>query len=57
MAYLAREGRSLAPQVYPVPSAIDEEVARRKLAAMNLAIDSLTAAQQAYLRSWREGTA
>jgi adenosylhomocysteinase len=57
VAYLAREGRGLAPQVYPVPSAIDEEVARRKLAAMNLAIDSLTAAQQAYLCSWREGTA
>ena len=57
VAYLAREGRGLVPQVYPVPSAIDEEVARRKLAAMNLAIDSLTEAQQGYLRSWREGTA
>jgi adenosylhomocysteinase len=57
VAYLAREGRSLAPQVYPVPSAIDEEVARRKLAAMHLAIDSLTEAQQAYLGSWQEGTA
>jgi adenosylhomocysteinase len=57
VAYLAREHRTLAAQVYPVPSAIDEEVARLKLAAMHLAIDSLTEAQQRYLSSWQEGTA
>lgn len=57
VSYLAREGRGLSPRVYPVPSDIDEEVARRKLASMNLSIDSLTEAQQSYLSSWREGTA
>jgi len=40
-----------------VPAAIYEEVARLKLAAMHLAIDSLTEAQQRYLSSWQEGTA
>ena len=56
VAYLAREHRALSAQVYPVPAAIDEEVARLKLAAMHLAIDSLTEAQQRYLSSWQEGT-
>lgn len=56
VAYLARAGRSLAAQVYPVPNAIDEKVARLKLAAMNLAIDTLSEAQEKYLASWQDGT-
>jgi adenosylhomocysteinase len=39
-----------------VPLPIDREVARLKLAAMGLAIDHLTAAQQKYLTSWEFGT-
>jgi adenosylhomocysteinase len=39
-----------------VPGKIDDEVARLKLTAMGLAIDSLTAEQRSYLGSWREGT-
>jgi len=31
-------------------------VARLKLAAMGVRIDTLSAEQQAYLASWREGT-
>ncbi|MCS7311588.1 MAG: adenosylhomocysteinase [Acidobacteria bacterium] len=54
--YLARSGRSLAPQVYPVPREIDEQVARLKLAAMGKVIDELTDEQRAYLASWQEGT-
>ena len=34
----------------------DKEVARLKLRAMGVAIDSLTAEQQEYLASWEEGT-
>ncbi|MEK7477489.1 MAG: adenosylhomocysteinase [Candidatus Coatesbacteria bacterium] len=54
--YLAKKARSLKKQVYVVPLAIDREVARLKLAAMGLAIDHLTAAQQKYLTSWEFGT-
>jgi adenosylhomocysteinase len=54
--YLARSGRSLSPQVYPVPREIDEQVARLKLAAMGKVIDELTDEQRAYLASWQEGT-
>lgn len=42
--------------VYPVPDEIDREVARLKLAAMGVEIDTLTAEQEVYLRSWSEGT-
>lgn len=54
--YLVREGRTLTPQVYRVPREVDEEVARLKLAAMGIAIDSLTEEQERYLASWEEGT-
>jgi adenosylhomocysteinase len=42
--------------VHPVPRDIDREVARLKLQAMGVEIDALTAEQEAYLRSWNEGT-
>ncbi|HSE95352.1 MAG TPA: adenosylhomocysteinase [Methylomirabilota bacterium] len=54
--YLQREGRQLERRVYPVPVAIDRDIARLKLASMGVAIDELTAAQQAYLASWTQGT-
>jgi adenosylhomocysteinase len=56
VAHLAQHGAELAHQVHSVPSEIDNEVARLKLAAMDIAIDSLTEEQQRYLRSWQEGT-
>jgi len=43
-------------RVHPVPEDIDREVARLKLAAMGVEIDSLTAEQRKYLTSWEEGT-
>jgi adenosylhomocysteinase len=46
----------LEPKVYPVPKEIDEDVARLKLRAMGVEIDTLTEAQDAYLHSWQEGT-
>ncbi|MFQ6109009.1 MAG: adenosylhomocysteinase [Candidatus Aminicenantales bacterium] len=54
--YLAREGRSLKRRVYPVPREIDEEIARLKLNALGVRIDSLTAEQKKYLSGWEEGT-
>jgi adenosylhomocysteinase len=54
--YMAQNGKSLKPNVYTVPEAIDKEVARLKLAAMNIDIDVLTPAQEKYLASWEEGT-
>jgi adenosylhomocysteinase len=50
-----REER-LAPDVYPVPREIDEEIARLKLAALGVHIDVLTDEQRKYLSSWEEGT-
>jgi adenosylhomocysteinase len=39
--------------VYPVPRDIDHEIARLKLVAMNIEIDTLTEDQQKYLTSWQ----
>jgi adenosylhomocysteinase len=46
----------LSAQVYPVPVEIDKEVARLKLHAMGVEIDTLTAEQDSYLHSWQQGT-
>jgi adenosylhomocysteinase len=54
--YMAKNATSLKPNVYTVPEEIDKEVARLKLAAMNVNIDTLTPAQEKYLASWEEGT-
>jgi len=49
-------GQNLAPGVYDVPEAIDTEVARLKLASMDIDIDALTPDQEEYLSSWRRGS-
>jgi len=54
--YLVKEGRILERKVYSVPALIDREIARLKLAAMGISIDTLTAEQEKYLRSWETGT-
>lgn len=54
--FIAKHGRDLAPGVHDVPSAIDEEVARLKLAALGLSIDQLTPEQETYMNSWTIGT-
>jgi adenosylhomocysteinase len=54
--YLVRNKGKLDIKVHPVPVEIDNEVARLKLKAMGVAIDTLTAEQQKYLASWEEGT-
>jgi adenosylhomocysteinase len=54
--WIAREGRSLERAVHTVPESIDDEVARLKLQALGMEIDTLTPEQEAYLRSWEQGT-
>jgi adenosylhomocysteinase len=54
--YAVRHASELENKVYPVPVAIDEEIARLKLATMGAEIDQLTAEQSKYLASWDEGT-
>ena len=54
--HIARHGRGLSPGVYPVPEDIDEEVARTKLRALGVSIDTLTPEQERYMGSWTEGT-
>jgi adenosylhomocysteinase len=54
--WIVENSGSLEKKVYPVPEAIDKEVARLKLETMGIRIDELTSAQQAYLEEWEEGT-
>ena len=54
--YLVTKGRDLAPQVYPVPRELDEQIARAKLAAMHMRIDTMTEEQRVYANSWKAGT-
>ena len=56
VAWLAGHAHGLEATVHPVPTAIDQEVARLKLAALGMTIDTLTEEQVAYLGSWEEGT-
>jgi adenosylhomocysteinase len=55
-AYLVREGKHLEPGIYRVPEDIDHEIARLKLAAMEIEIDVLSPEQERYLTSWEGGT-
>jgi adenosylhomocysteinase len=54
--YMLANSGQLQPRVYTIPSEIDKEIARLKLHAMGVRIDSLTAEQDAYLNSWESGT-
>jgi adenosylhomocysteinase len=56
MEYLVKNRGKLEVKVHTVPEEIDKEVARLKLKAMGVAIDTLTAQQKKYLSSWEEGT-
>lgn len=56
LEYMAKNYERLEKKVYSVPADIDREIARLKLRAMNVDIDTLTEQQVAYLNSWEEGT-
>jgi adenosylhomocysteinase len=53
---LGGEGRALDRQVHRVPREMDREIARLKLVAMEVDIDTLTDEQRRYLSSWDLGT-
>ena len=54
--YLIKRTEPLTPDVYPVPTELDQEIGRLKLSSMGTQIDTLTEAQQRYLSSWESGT-
>jgi adenosylhomocysteinase len=54
--YMIKNGDTMTVQVYDVPEDIDREIARLKLKAMGVEIDTLTAEQSAYLNEWSLGT-
>lgn len=56
LEYMAKNYEKLEKRVYSIPEEIDKEIARLKLDAMNVKIDTLTEAQVKYLNSWEEGT-
>ncbi|HEV8359095.1 MAG TPA: adenosylhomocysteinase [Candidatus Thermoplasmatota archaeon] len=54
--WLSVEQPKLEVAVHAMPAELDQEVARRKLAAMRVEIDALSAEQARYMSGWREGT-
>ena len=54
--YAVQNAARLERRVYAVPGEIDDEIARLKLATMDVEIDQLTEEQARYLASWDEGT-
>lgn len=54
--FLVKKGKTLSAEVYTVPAEIDKEIARLKLSALGMKIDTLTAEQKKYLASWEMGT-
>jgi adenosylhomocysteinase len=54
--FISKNHQKFKKQVYPVPEEIDKEIARLKLAAMGVDIDTLTPEQEKYLASYDLGT-
>jgi adenosylhomocysteinase len=54
--WVVKQRDTLEPRVYEVPVQIDKDVARLKLHAMGVEIDTLTDEQDRYLHSWEQGT-
>jgi adenosylhomocysteinase len=54
--YLVKNKGKLEPGLYSIPTEVDQEIARLKLQAMKINIDSLTQEQIDYINSWQSGT-
>lgn len=54
--YMVKNAKKLQKTVYSVPEKIDKEIARLKLKAMGIKVDTLTPEQKKYLQSWEMGT-
>lgn len=55
-AFICSQKVRLENKVHPVPEEIDKKIAKMKLSAMEIDIDTLTEEQEKYLSSWQEGT-
>ena len=51
--FLVKNHGKLENKVYTLPESIDNEIAKLKLEAMDIKIDSLTPEQVEYLNSWK----
>lgn len=54
--YLVKNKGELEAGIHSIPKDVDEEIARLKLVAMGIKIDSLTTEQIEYINSWTSGT-
>jgi adenosylhomocysteinase len=54
--YLVKNKGKLEPGIHSIPVEVDKEIARLKLQAMGVEIDSLTPDQIEYMNSWTSGT-
>ena len=54
--WMVQNASDLEKKVYPVPAAVDADIALLKLKSMGITIDHLTEAQSEYLNSWDQGT-
>jgi adenosylhomocysteinase len=54
--YLVKNQGKLTGDIYSIPEELDKEIARLKLAAMGISMDTLTPDQIEYINSWTMGT-
>ncbi len=54
--YMLAHAKDMQPRVYTLPAELDKEIARLKLHAMGIRIDTLSPEQEKYLNSWESGT-
>ena len=54
--YLVKNKGKLAAGVHVLPPEVDQEIARLKLRAMGMSIDTLTPEMLEYMSSWETGT-
>ena len=56
LEYMVQHAAEMEKKVYGVPEVIDRNIAKLKLEAMGVSIDTLTPEQEKYLTSWEHGT-
>ncbi len=54
--YMLKNASEMPAAVYTIPEEVDQQIARLKLEAMGVQIDTLTPEQETYLNQWEEGT-
>lgn len=54
--YLVKNKGNLQPGIHSIPADVDKEIARLKLQAMGITVDTLTPDQIEYTNSWTSGT-